>query len=51
MSDDRKKKVDELADALEQMWSGGGDYGVYTVAVQREKMRKMLHELLERTPE
>jgi hypothetical protein len=44
---ERAKKIDALADALERMWSGGGgEYGVYTVANQREKVRELLHELL-----
>jgi len=42
----REDKIDRLADALESMWSGGGDYGVYTVATKRDDMRRMLHEIL-----
>lgn len=44
--DDRAKKIDALAGALERMWGGGGEYGVYTIAVHREKVRELLHELL-----
>lgn len=44
---EREKKIDELADALERMWSGGGgDYGVYTVYNEKVKVRRLLHELL-----
>jgi hypothetical protein len=47
MSEMRKQKVDQLADALERLWFGGGDYGVATDANQREKMRRLLHELMD----
>ncbi|MEQ9634616.1 MAG: hypothetical protein RLW68_00880 [Devosia marina] len=41
-----EEKIDRLADALERMWGGGGEYGVYTVAIYRNDMRRMLHEIL-----
>lgn len=47
---ERAKKIDKLADALERMWSGGGDYSVYTVAIYREEVRHLLHELLDARP-
>lgn len=47
-TESRKDKIDALANALEKMWSGGGgECGVYTVAIQRDKVRKLLHELLD----
>jgi hypothetical protein len=45
----RSEKIDALFDALCKMWAGGGgDYGgVFTVAVERDKVKALLHELLD----
>ena len=42
----RAQKIDALYETLTSLWSGGGDYGVYTVAIQRERLRPLLHDLL-----
>lgn len=42
----RKKMIDELTDALAHMFGGGIDGVVYAKAIEREKVRRLLHELL-----
>lgn len=44
---ERDQKIDELCTVLCSLWSGGGgDYGVYTVANERTRLKALLHELL-----
>ena len=41
-----EQKVDELYKALTGLWGGGGDYGVYTVANERDRLKPLLVNLL-----
>lgn len=41
--------INDLANVLEKLWSGGwGESGVYTVAIQREKLRPALEAYMNR---
>lgn len=44
---ERRKKVDELANALEFMFGGTSDGYVYAKAIECETVRRLLHELLD----
>ena len=41
------KTIKELTECLCNLWGGGGSFGVYTVALQRERLEGLLHELVE----
>jgi hypothetical protein len=41
-SDDERDIIENLAQCLERLWSGGGEYGVYTVAIERDRLRPAL---------
>lgn len=44
-----EKAINNLANVLEALWSGGGgDCGVYTVAIQSAKLRPALEEFMNR---
>ena len=47
----REEKIEELYTCLTSLWSGGGgDYGTYTVAMERTRLHALLFDLLGERP-
>lgn len=46
----REEKTEELYTCLTRLWGGGGDYGTYTVAIERERLHVLLFDLLGAAP-
>lgn len=46
--DHDEKVIDDLANVLERLWGGGGEYGVYVIAMERHKLRPALKEYMNR---
>jgi len=40
------EKVEELYECLTRLWGGGGEWGAYTIAVERERLHVLLQDLL-----